>query len=101
MRWTIALLAAATAFLMGILAVRDHTALVRAGYEISELERLRERLDTSMAHRRARLSYLSSPAALAERGRAFGLVTDYPREHAVEKVGPVKPGNSELLAQID
>jgi hypothetical protein len=99
MRWTLALLASATAFLMGVVAVRDHATLVRAGYEVSELERRRESLATSRAHTRARLSYLCSPAALAERARGFGLVTEYPSEHAVERVDPRRRVGEGLVAR--
>ena len=99
MKWTLVLLAAATAFLTGVISVTDHAALVKAGYEVSELERLKEDLETASAHSRARLGYLSSPEALVARAQAFGLVTDYPREHAVQMVAPVAPNDGALTAR--
>ena len=88
MRRTLAVLAVATTFLLCLAAVRDHTALVREGYEVSALEKQGEKLRMDEARARERLVRMSAPAVLAERARDLGLSEEYPREFAVVRVTP-------------
>jgi hypothetical protein len=97
---TLAMLAAAAAFLLSVQAVRDHAAVIREGYGISRLEKEREELVKERARARERLSRLRSPRGLAERAKEFGLVADYAEEYAVVLVAPPVFGSEgTLLAQ--
>ena len=86
MKRTLVVLALATTFLLCLAAVREHTALVRKGYEVAALEKQRENLRMEEARARERLVRMSAPAVLAERARDLGLSEEYPREFAVVKV---------------
>jgi hypothetical protein len=87
---TLAVLAGAMTFLLCLVAIRDHAALVQAGYEISGLERTQERLTMHSARARELVNRLSSPAVLSEKARELGLVTGQMQEHAVVRIGADK-----------
>jgi hypothetical protein len=85
---TLAILAAAAAFLMAVQAVRDHGALIREGYGIGRLLAEKDELSKEAARTRDRVSRLRSPARLAERAKELGLVAEYPEQYAVVHVAP-------------
>ena len=97
MKGMLPFLCAATVFVLGVVAIGDHSALIRQGYRLSGLERERDHLQVEAARARDRVSRLSSPALLAERAREFGLATEYPREFPVVRFGG--PERAEVLAQ--
>ncbi len=84
---TLAVLAGAVAFFTAIVAVRDHSALVRAGYELSEMARQKERLILSTADHREQIGRLGSPSVLEERALALGLSPEYRRERVLVRSG--------------
>jgi hypothetical protein len=86
---TLAVLACATVFALGLAAVRDHAALVRAGYEITALERARCALEMEAAEAREMVNRFGSPAALSKAARDLGLSTSYPRQYSVVRIAPV------------
>jgi hypothetical protein len=83
----IAVFCGAVAFLSAFAAVRERAALVRKGYELTALERRRDRLVLSAADRRERVARLSSPAALADLGGALGLSAHYARDVTLVRIG--------------
>ena len=94
----LAVLTGATTFLLCLVAVRDHASLVRAGYEVSDLERKKERVSMEVARARELVSRMRAPAALAERAAELGMVTSYPRTPIVVRVEPDR-GEDRLLVR--
>lgn len=80
----------ATAFLLCVVAVRDHAALRRAGYSLTRLEREAGDLGQETARLRERIGRLASPAVLAQRADSLGLGPGYPDDFSVVRM--ILPG---------
>ena len=98
MKRALVILAPVTVLILGFTAVRDHVALVRAGYRLSSLESSRESLEATTAVVRARVSRLTSPACLAERARDAGLATEYPANYPVVRLATGSRESEPVLA---
>jgi hypothetical protein len=87
---SLAMVAGATAFVLCLVAIRDHAALVRAGYEVTALESSRNALEMQAAQSRERVNRVGSPAVLSRLADGLGLSREYPREFGVVRVRPVR-----------
>ena len=83
-------MACATVFVLCLVAIRDHAALVRAGYEVTALERTRDTLEMDAACSREQVNHLGSPAVLSRMADDLGLSKAYPREFGVVRVTPIR-----------
>lgn len=99
MKRALPVVCAATVFLLAVVAVREHQALIREGYRLSEREKVRDRLLVDAQRARERLSRLSSPGLLAKRARELGFATDYPVDYPIVRVEPTD-GSGGAVARI-
>ena len=86
----LAVVTGATTFLLCLVAIREHAALVRAGYDVSAMERKRSKTVMNTAQAREKLSRLRTPAVLAERAAEQGFATEYPRQLPVVWIRTLK-----------
>ena len=87
---SLAVVACAVAFALCLVAVKDHAALVRAGYDVTALTKERDALEMEAARSRERVNRLGSPAALSRLADDLGLARAYPKEFGVVRVTPVR-----------
>jgi len=87
---SLAIVACVTAFFLCLVAIKDHAALVRAGYEVTTLERTRDALEMDAASSREQVNQLGSPAVLSRLAEELGLSRSYPREFGVVRVAPIR-----------
>lgn len=87
---SLAIVACSTAFLLCLVAIKDHAALIRTGYEVTALEQARDALEMEAAQSREQLNQLGSPAVLSSLAEALGLSKSYPREFGVVRVAPIR-----------
>ena len=93
----LAIFSAVAACALAAQAVKDHAALIRAGYEVSSLEAEREEVVTSEARAREKVGWLASPAVLADRAKELGLATEYPTEFPVVRIDPERRDEAETV----
>ncbi len=87
---SLAIVACVTAFLLCLVAIKDHAALIRTGYEVTALERARDGLEMEAARSREQVNQLGSPAVLSRLVDDLGLSRAYPREFGVVRVMPIR-----------
>ena len=87
---SLTMVAFATAFVLCLVAIKDHAALIRVGYEVTALEKARDSLENDAAHSRELVNHLGSPAVLGKLADELGLSRAYPREFGVVRVAPVR-----------
>jgi len=95
---TILLLLAVVAFLLAVLAIQGHAAVVEVGYSIRRLEREVHDLEADADLAREEVSRLRAPARLLARAREFGLAPDTMIE-ALVRASRARAAATPLLAQ--
>lgn len=96
-------IAAATVFLAGTVAIREHALLIRTGYRLSREEANRDGLLVDAQRARDRLERRRSPAYLVRTAREMGLPAEYPAAYPVElltKEGPRRTAGAEVAALV-
>ncbi len=87
---SLAVMACATLFVLCLVAIWTHAALVRTGYEVTALERTRNTLEMDAARSREQVNQLGSPAVLSRMADDLGLRRTYPKEFGVVRVTPLR-----------
>ena len=85
---TLAVLACATSFVLCLVAIQDHAALVRAGYDVTALERSRSSLEMEAARAREMVNHFGSPSVLSRAAEDLGLPKAYPKDCSVVRIAP-------------
>jgi len=85
-----AVMACATLFVLCLVAIWTHAALIRTGYEVTALERTRDTLEMEAACSREQVNHLGSPAVLSKMADDLGLNRAYPKEFGVVRVAPLR-----------